>query len=354
MGLSKKIFFVLKKILIVLLAMMLIVDLLLMVSVSTVKETVLNPDFIEEELDKLGVYSMIQRTIIKSVNASIVSDMVDAAIPEEMIRKQVHNVLGNVFGYLNSETDTLDMTISLIEIKKEILSHVPNPAFIGPVARNTFNKQIPDRLDLSDILKLGELGILAHLRMLIGYLMIFFYILAAAAIILVLSIILIERKIESITLTLGLSSLITGAISYGIPAIGVFLLSYLLRDAYILNFIPMNPLLIIIEDMLLPAKNYGIQMLTIGGILLIFPIVKIYKKRKEKKQEKTKEKMIEDKQKTKENILEDKETTEPMLEDKKTTEPMLEDKETTENMLEDRTEEFMLEDKQETKENMIE
>jgi len=278
----------LKKIFIGLVSMLLITDLCLIVFINTINETLFNPEFIEMELDRLGFYSMIRGKIIGSIEDQEVADVIDRAIPEGWIKEQTQTLLKNTFGYLRSETDTIDMKISLVEIKDEILAQESLP----PLIENELDNRFPDNIDLFDLLKLGEIGILEQLRMFFSYFKIFLYLLVFIAIILILLIILLLRNLKSIFLVISISSLLSGGISYGIYILSVGLISAQIQSLES-EFLPTDFLLILLEDILFPIKNYGVLLLIAGGLLLIiYLILRILEEGRETKGEEETEQLL--------------------------------------------------------------
>lgn len=280
----------LKKIFIGLVSMLLIIDLCLLVFINTMNETLFNPDFIEMELDRLGFYSALREKIIENVEDKRFTDVVNRSIPEGWIKEKVQLLLKNVFGYIKSDTDTIDMTVSLIEIKDNIV--IEGTPIFGDALMDVVYEELPDELDVYDFLKLGEIGILEQLRMFFGYFKIFLYLLVFIAIILILLIILSLRELKSIFLVISISSLLSGGISYGIYILSVDLISAQIRGLE-LEFLPTDFLLIILEDVLFPVKNYGVLLLIAGGLLLIaYLILRILEEGRETKGEEETEQLL--------------------------------------------------------------
>ncbi|RLI92705.1 MAG: hypothetical protein DRO89_01575 [Candidatus Altiarchaeales archaeon] len=250
----------------ILLIILLIIDLCLIVFVKTINETLLNPEFIEMELDRLGFYSMIRERIIESVGDWGFAEVIDGVISEGWIREQTQTLLKNTFSYLRSETDMIDMNVSLVEIKDEILAQESFP----PLIENELDKRFPDSVDLFDLLDLGKTGVLEQLRMFFGYFKIFLYLLVFIAITLILLIMLLLRDLKSTLLVISISSLLSGGISYGIYILFVDLISAQIRGP---EFLPTDFLLVILEDVLSPVKDYGILLLIAGGLLLIIYLI---------------------------------------------------------------------------------
>lgn len=271
MSLFKTISGLLKKTLLFFISMLLVIDLCLIIFINTVNETVLNPDFIIGELDKVGFYSMLRERIIESVGDYGRVDVVNKSLPEGWVREKTNILLENILGYLNSETDTLDTTISLAEIK----DNIPIPV-------------LPDKIDLSDFIRLG---VLEQLRFFLGYSKILLYLLISVEIILILFIVLLTRNLKSIFFITGSSSLLGGGISYGLSVLLLDLISAQIRGVRL--FFPPETLLTILEDIMLPAKNYGIMFIIVGGVMLMASIIlRILERRREARAVKETEKLL--------------------------------------------------------------
>ncbi len=282
-----------KKIFLVLASIFLIIDLCLIISVNTINETLLNPDFIEIELDGLGFYSIVQGKIIESIGDDRAAGIINRSVTEAWIKQQTHLLLKNTFGYLRSETDTVNITISLGEIKDNLLAESGLPSVVGNAFRDEIDKQFPDTIDLCDYLKLKETGILEQLRMFFGYFKIFSYALVLIVVIIILLIVLVARNLGTISLTLGLSLLFCGILTYGISALAMGLASDQISSIDIPDFLPRDFLMVFLEDTMRPMKNQGFILLVAGGLLMaVFILLKILEGRREVRGEEETEKLL--------------------------------------------------------------
>ena len=285
-----------------LLVLFLVVDLVLIVFTTTTKNTALNPDFIEQEIENLHVYPAAKKMVVGNFASEsedkTFTKILNESITNEWVESQGHNLITNFFAYLKHE-DEFSPTISTIELKDNLKANTrkflpESPEFQEDPPENLteffeeldekLDGTLPDEANLMEILMgmdqqtegdkdsgFNELkNLLEEVRKIVDYFYIFSYLLIAVGAILILCIGLILRDTQPILGDIGASFVISGAISYGL-CIGIISMV----SAQIKNIGDTPPDLseIIISgvsDALALAETYAVILLIIGLILLIF------------------------------------------------------------------------------------
>ncbi|MBN2014683.1 MAG: hypothetical protein JW778_05840 [Candidatus Altiarchaeota archaeon] len=279
---------------IVFLAFTLVFDILLIAAINMINSTLLNPDFIVRELDRLGFYSMIQDHFAESAGSPEFADVIRKSIPESWIRENFKRVLCNTFNYLNSETASLNATISLIEVKEKLLAELPASSInLGPV-KIELDEQIPDSIDLSE--GINSSGLLTQLKAFIGYLRLFYSILILAAFVIVSLIVVISKDLRKISLTLSSALLASGLLAYCAPMIASILLFNRIKGMDLPAFLPADSLITMLDEGMQPMRDQGVLLFSAGIILFAsFILLKTHEARREiKKEEETEQLLLEE------------------------------------------------------------
>lgn len=283
----------LKKTFILLLAFTLVFDLLLIASINTVNSTFLNPDFIDRKLEDIGFYSRIQDSIAESVGNPEIEDALRKAVPESWIRENIQRILRNTFSYLNSETDSIDLKISLVEVKEKLLDELSNPTIAVGSFRIELDKHIPDSVDLSEELNDGGSGFITQLRAFIGFIRLLYGIIVLAALGLVLLIVVVSRDLKEISIALSFSSLAAGLLAYGTPMIASTLLFDRIKRMDLPSFLPAESLIKVLEEGMQPMKEQGMILFSAGIILSAsYILLKTLEVKKEAEEEEETEQLL--------------------------------------------------------------
>lgn len=265
--------------------------------------TLLNPDFMVNQVGKLPVASLIRETaeeqfnqqlpeeawFLKETMYNVISDQ------EPWIKEQVRNGIYSFYDFLLGKSERLSMVISLEELKEGLrdslwevfqqnippeLAGLP-PAMIDQYFEEFYRQfagQIPSeiRLDESQIPP-EVMAYLVQARQYISYTQTAYYALIGLMVLLVAGIILISRNVRGATRGLGTTFLIYGALEYaGIWATNYFGPMYLPMmeipsslQAWLLQFT---------KDFMAPLEMFSIGLLAAGVVLLVVSFV--YKPRR--------------------------------------------------------------------------
>ncbi len=285
-----------------LLSLLLFLSLSIFGFVLTLNHTVLNPDFVIAELDKLDTPSLIKPLIKEQIReqlppeaqfmAATIDDTLDDVIDdlEPLIKEQASNVIRSGYDYLLGKSQSLNLVIRLEPVKESLRDNVreaffkslpPELAVLPPAAieqyfdefYQEFSEQIPSTFEFNEgSLPPEVLAGLEQARQYIGYVQLAYKALIGFMLLLILGIILINRQIKATTRGLGITFLTYGAFEYaGIFAIKYFAgawLGQLGLPAYLQAWMPQ-----FLADFLAPLEMFSLGTLAAGVVLLIVSFV---------------------------------------------------------------------------------
>jgi len=258
-------------------------------------QTILNPDFVASEVNKLDISSLAGELLIEQIPQAGEAYMAEAvndtiADLEPWIKEQVSTVIYSGYDYLEGRSQSLSLAISLEPMKDSLRGNLreamlqslpPELAGLPPAEIeqyfNEFYQQIDEGIPSTFELDEALLGtdVLAQLELVrqgIGYFHIAFNALIGLILLLILLIILTHRQVRGSTRGLGAIFLSFGALSY----IGVFAakniagtqLTQLDMPAYLQAWMPQ-----LVKDTLAPLEMYSIGLAAAGVVLLIVSFV---------------------------------------------------------------------------------
>lgn len=280
-----------KKISLVFLAILLVLDSFLLVYITTIKVTVLNPTFIEQELEELGLYAIAREQLInESMEDPWRAEIFRRSITESWMKEQVHVLIPNLLAYINSETDTLNLNISTVEVKNNLKDSVRDivlespPPEISNYTREEIemflaefdsyvDSSIPDEAEITEFIGDEQLGPLEELRTIVSYLNLGYYIAIAMAVIFVLLVALICRGAKLFFMALGVSLIVGGILSYGMSFVIVSTLLNFIPIADLPPLISQTMMVEVIEDIITPARTYAIILSGLGLGLMVVSIL---------------------------------------------------------------------------------
>lgn len=272
-------------------------------TVYMLNNTLLSPDFIASEVDKIPVSSLIREVteeqiseqlpeeawFLKETMYNVISDQ------EPWIKEQVNAGIYSFYDFLLGKSERLSFVISLEKLKIGLreslwqvftqnlppeLSGLP-PALIEQYFDQYYQQlleQIPSEFEFDESFIPPEvMAQFVQVRQYISYAQTVYYALIGFMVLLVLGIILLHRNVKGPTRELGITFLIYGAFEYaGIWAAGYFAPTYLP-----LVEIPSSLqiwLTQLVNDLLAPLKTFSIGLMA-GGVVL-FIVSFIYKPRR--------------------------------------------------------------------------
>ena len=264
----------------------------------TINSTLLNPDFVATEVDKLGVSSLIRELTEEQISqqlpqeAQFLKEAIYTVIyaHEPWIKEQVNAGIYSFYDFLLGESERLSLVIALEPFKESMrdslkqalmqslppqLSGLP-PALIEQYfdeLYQQFSEQIPSDFEVNESFVPPEvMAQIIQVRQGINYFQIGYNILIGFMVLLILGIILINRNGRSITRGLGATFLTYGAIEYA----GVFLAKNFIPVRLPLSEIPSSLqmwLLQLFNDLLAPLEMLSLGLLAGGVVLIIVSFV---------------------------------------------------------------------------------
>lgn len=280
-----------------------ILSLLLFLSLSVfgivfmLKSTLLNPNFVTAEVDKIDISALAKELTEKQIGEQlpeealflkeVIYDVIDDQEP--WLKEQVNTAIHSGYDYFLGKSERLNIVIALEPLKTSLRDslwqtfneHLP-PELSGlPKDQlkpyfdqyyQEFAKQIPDKFTVDESsLPPEAMAQVGLARQYIGYFQTGYYALIGFMSLLVLGIILINRNVRSTTRSLGIDLLIYGALEYA----GVY---------FARNYAPMmlpydipSSLQTLVAglpgDLLAPLQTFSLGILIGGVVLLIVSFV---------------------------------------------------------------------------------
>ncbi|MFC2001612.1 hypothetical protein ACFLUZ_03800 [Chloroflexota bacterium] len=267
----------------------------------TVKSTLLNPDFVVAEVNKLEVSSLARELIDKQLSEQLPQE---AGFPQEIIKEAIYSVISDQepwlkeqvsaaiyagYDFLLGKSERLELTISLEVLKESLrdslwrtlteslplgLLGLPSDQ-IEPYFNQLYEEfagQIPSEFEVDESYLPPEvMAQIIQVREGISYFMLGYNILIGFMVLLVLGVIFINRNIKSITRGLGITLLTYGALEYA----GVFAARYFAPVSLLMSEtlaeIPSSLqmwLTGLFSDLLAPLEMFSLCCL-VGGVVLI-------------------------------------------------------------------------------------
>jgi len=261
--------------------------------VFTLNATLLNPDFVVAQVDKLPVSSLVREVAEEQIGGQIppeaefLEEAMYSAIAEEepLIKEQVNAAIYSGYDYFLGRSERLHLAISLEPLKENLrdslkqtfMQNLPPelagapPAMVEQVFNQyyqQFSGQIPSDFEFDESsLDTETLSTIRQVREYISYTQAVYYGLIGLMVLLVLLIILIRRNVRGATRGLGITFLIYGALEYA----GVFATRNFLPTSLPLGNIPssLQPWLMgLLGDFVAPLETFSIALMAAGVVLL--------------------------------------------------------------------------------------
>lgn len=267
-------------------------------TVYMLNNTLLNPDFVVAQVDRLDVASLTREVTEGQIGGQLPSEvgfleeaMYDAiAENEPWLKEQVNAGIYSFYDFLLGKSEKLSMIISLEPLKESLrdslrqafMQDIPpelsslSPAQIEQYFNQyyqEFSAQIPSTFELDEsILPPEIMAPLMQARQYIGYAQTYYYPLIGFMVLLVVLIILLHRNVKGATRGLGITFLIYGILEFA----GVFATKNFLPTNLPLPDIPpslQSWLTGFIVDFVAPMQTFSIGLMAAGAALIIVSIV---------------------------------------------------------------------------------
>jgi len=258
--------------------------------VITLNMTVLNPDFVTAELDKLDVYSVV----IDQAKAQLpVQEFIDAETVDEIVTElkpwfegQADTVIHDVYAYLKGEQE-LDVVISLEpvrdvvkeKVREIVLESLPPESPQSEI--DAFMAQVYAEVDdlIPATFQLNETSVgpqitaqLEQAKQVVGYIDTAYKVLIIVAALLVLLIAVMQWwQPKPITRSIGITFILVGVACILGSLLDVLIVQFLSRlageSSMLLGLEAKLPQLA--SDLTAPIRMYGIGFLSAGVVLVI-------------------------------------------------------------------------------------
>jgi len=266
--------------------------------VLTLNQTILNPDFVISQVDRLDIPSLAGEMLSEQIpqEQEFMVEVLNNTIAEQelWIKQQVSAGIYSFYDYLEGGSESLSLVISLEPVKEgfrdnlwKAVSESPPPELAGlPPAEieqalnefwSEFSEQIPSTFEFDEALLGPEaMAQLEQARQIVGYIHLTYNALIGLILLLILGIVLINREVKGATRKIGITFL-----SCGIPwFVGIFIaknvagtqLTQLDMPVHLQTWMPQ-----FLNDLLAPLVMFSIGLLIAGVALLVVSFV--YKRR---------------------------------------------------------------------------
>ncbi len=264
--------------------------------------TILNPDFVISELDKVAPSSLVKGLLAQQIpqeagEFGLMGEVIDDTFAdlEPWLEEEARNVIYAGYDYLLGKSQSLSLVISTEPIKESLRENLweafqqsPPPELAGlPQAmveqyfsqfyEQEISKQIPPTFEVNESMLSPEvMGILEQVRRAVSYVEIAFRGLIALTIVLIAGIILINREVKASSRTIGITLTTYGAIWYGgILAARHFALPQIAQLGLPTQIQAVIPQLL--DDIVAPLQMFSLGLLIAGVVLII--VSRVYKPR---------------------------------------------------------------------------
>jgi hypothetical protein len=246
--------------------------------VLTLNQTILNPDFVVSQVNKLDIASIAGDMLgeqmppeAEEFMVGVVNDTI--ADLEPWIKEQERDSIYSFYDYLEGKSQSLSLVVSLEPVKESLRENLREPPAEIESYFNEFYQQIPSTFDLTEALVTPEVTAqLEQVKQIIGYFHLAYNALIGLILLLILLIIVIHRQVRGSTRGLGTTFLTCGALSYAGVLVAKNIagtqLTQLDIPVYLQGWIPQ-----FLADTLAPLEMYSIGLLAVGVVLLVVSFV---------------------------------------------------------------------------------
>jgi len=238
-------------------------------------QTVLNPDFIVSQVNKLDITSLAEDMLSEQIppEEELTEEVISNTIAdlEPWIKERAADAAYAFYDYLEGRSQSLSLEISLEPVKQSLRDN------LGQDEYQQIAQELPSTFELNETsLPAESMAMLEQAKQIIDYFNLSYTALIGIILLLILLIIIVHREVRGSTRTIGVNFLTCGALSY----LGVFAAKYLSNmllpqadmPPYIQTWLPQ-----LLKDTLAPLEMYSIGLAAVGVILLIVSFV--YKRR---------------------------------------------------------------------------
>jgi len=290
---------VFKVILLVILGILLSLSLLIFGLALTLNQSVLNPDFIAEHVERLDIAALADEVVREQVPpeaAEFMGESLDEVLGdtiadiEPWMKEQARDGIYVFYDYIEGRSESLSLIISLETVKESFRANLlaailasPPPELVGfPPAEielqfneywSQIDEEIPSALELDETMLDAEvMEQIEQAKQYVGYFNLAFIVLIAFSLLLILLIILTHFSVRGSTRQLGITFLSIGVVSLA----GALITRSVASSQLAQNELPAAlqawaPE--VITDVLMPLGLYGIGLIVVGIALTVISFV---------------------------------------------------------------------------------
>ncbi len=288
----------LKSLLVSLLTLILFLSLTMFATVFTLKSTLLDPDFVVKQVDRLEVSELVAEMTMAQIGGQLpaesgfLEEAMFQAIEdnEPWLKEQVNSAVYAFYDFMLGESDRLSLVISLDKLKTSLrdmawqtfiaeippeLSLLP-PGQLEPYFNENYRQiddEIPSVFEVDESLIPGEvMATLLQVKQYVGYVHTAYVGLIILMLALILAIIFLDRNVKDASRGLGITFLFSGVTQY------LILWATSRYSPALLPFadIPASFqtwLLQLTDDLMAPLQTLSIVVMVAGAALIIFSFV---------------------------------------------------------------------------------
>lgn len=294
----------LKSLLVSLLTLILFLSLTMFGTVFTLKSTLLDPDFVVKQVDRLEVSELVAEMTRAQIGGQLPTEM--AFLEEAMfqaieenepwLKEQVNSGVYAFYDFMLGESDRLSLVISLDRLKNNLrdtawrtfAEEIPPELSLLPPDQveqyfNEYYRQIddmiPSQFEVDESLIPGEvMATLLQAKQYVSYVQTAYIGLIILMLVLILAIIFLSRNVKDATRGLGITFLFSGVTQY------LILWATSRYSPALLPFADVPPslqtwLLQLTDDLMAPLQTLSIGVMAVGAALIIVSFV--YRRRRE-------------------------------------------------------------------------
>ncbi len=290
---------VLKGILLAILGIFLSLSLLIFGLALMVNQSVLNPDFIAEHVERLDIAELADEIVREQIPAEAADFMGDSlnevladiiADIEPWLKEQAEDGIYVFYDYIEGRSETLSLIISLETVKASFRTNLlaavlasPPPELVGltpeeielefNIHYDEIDEEIPSALELDETLLDAEvMEQIEQAKQYVGYFNTAFIALIAFSLLLILLMILVYREVKGSCRQIGFTFLIVGVVSL----VGAFVTRSIANSQLATSDIPATiqswaP--DVVTGVLMPLGIYAIGLIVVGIALTVVSFV---------------------------------------------------------------------------------
>jgi len=289
----------LKGLVVSLLGLLLFFSLSIFGDMLMLKQTLLNPDFVVSQVDRLDIPSLVEELFLEQIAIEIPQEIPQG---EEFVAEVLSNTIADLepwmkqqagvliyagYDYLLGRSQSLNLVVSLEPVRDSLRDNLEqavseslppelsgaSPEMIEQFINEAYQeatRDIPETFELDESLWGSEVqSILDQVRGAIGYFELAYVVLIGLIPLLILGIVLLSRPIRAGLRRLGIIFLVYGALQY----IGIFIITHLAGTQLTQFDLPFPALQswlpLFLSDLFAPLEIFSIGVAAAGVALII-------------------------------------------------------------------------------------